>query len=191
MRRALLAAVFTMLVFPAAAAAKDTTYWATVNVCDTTKQPDQIGIRAAMPGTPKGARLSMRFRVQYKAGEDWKDVADADSGWVNVGVAKGPMLEYGWSFTFAKGTKSTLLRGCPSRPRRPPRPVIAPARARTRRAIPPPPARLEIEAGQPLRPTPIIRPQMLLNRRGSFVMIPVTPSFSSRVIRGPSSTVHT
>ena len=111
MRRVLLAALLTLLVFPAAAQAKDTPLWATVNVCDTVKQPDQIGIRAAMPATPKGARLSMRFRVQYKSGEDWKDVADADSGWVNVGPAKGPMVEYGWSFTFAKGTKSTLLRG--------------------------------------------------------------------------------
>ena len=35
-----------------------------------------------MPGTPKGARLSMRFRVQYRDGRgDWKDVEDADSGW--------------------------------------------------------------------------------------------------------------
>ena len=35
-----------------------------------------------MPGTPKGARLSMRFRVQYRTADDgWKDVEDADSGW--------------------------------------------------------------------------------------------------------------
>ena len=52
------------------------TPWATVNVCDTAKQPDTIGIRASMPGTPKGVRLSMRFRVQYKVDEDtWADVA--------------------------------------------------------------------------------------------------------------------
>jgi hypothetical protein len=111
MRRVLLAVVLTCLLFPASAAAKQTAQWATINVCDTVKQPDRVGIRAAMPGTPKGARLSMRFRVQYKAGDDWKDVADADSGWVNVGAARGSMVEYGWSFTFAKSTKSTLLRG--------------------------------------------------------------------------------
>jgi hypothetical protein len=49
--------------------------------------------------------------VQYKAGDEWEDVEDADSGWVNVGVARGTDVEYGWSFTFAKGTRSTLLRG--------------------------------------------------------------------------------
>jgi hypothetical protein len=111
MRRALLAVVVSILVIPAAAHAKQAPVWATVNVCDTAKQPDRIGIRASMPGTPKGARLSMRFRVQYKAGEDWKDVQDADSGWVNVGLARGVPVEYGWSFTFAPSTQDTVLRG--------------------------------------------------------------------------------
>jgi hypothetical protein len=111
MRRALLVAVLALLVFPAAAAAKDTPLWATVNVCDTVKQPDRIGIRASMPGTPKGARLSMRFRVQYRSDHDWEDVEDADSGWVSVGTARGNPVEYGWSFTFASSTESTLLRG--------------------------------------------------------------------------------
>ena len=42
------------------------------------------------PGTPKGARLSMRFRVQYKDGEDtWADVEDADSGWRALGDGQG------------------------------------------------------------------------------------------------------
>jgi hypothetical protein len=112
MRRALLLALLLTLLIPASASARrETPLWATVNVCDTAKQPDRIGIRASMPGTPKGARLSMRFRVQYKAGEDWKDVEDADSGWVNVGVARGSAVEYGWSFTFAASTQSTTLRG--------------------------------------------------------------------------------
>jgi len=113
MRRvALYVAVLTIFVMPASAHARQESLWATVNVCDTAKQPDRIGIRASMPGTPKGARLSMRFRVQYKSGDDWLDVGDdADSGWVNVGTAKGPNLEYGWSFTFASTTKATTLRG--------------------------------------------------------------------------------
>jgi hypothetical protein len=111
MRRVLLAVLMTLLVSPAAAHAKDSPLWATVNVCDTAKQPDRIGIRAAMPGTPKGARLYMRFRVQYRSGDAWKDVEDADSGWVTVGTARGSTVEYGWSFTFAKSKQSTLLRG--------------------------------------------------------------------------------
>ena len=111
MRRVVLVAVLTLLVFPAAAGARDASPWATVNVCDTVKQPDRIGIRASMPGTPKGARLSMRFRVQYRSGDDWKDVDDADSGWVSVGTAKGTAVEYGWSFTFARSSQQTVLRG--------------------------------------------------------------------------------
>jgi opacity protein-like surface antigen len=111
MRRALLAAVLALVVFPAAAAAKDTPLWATVNVCDTAKQPNRLGIRAAMAGTPKGARLYMRFRAQYRSGDDWVDVDDADSGWVSVGTARGTQVQYGWSFTFARNTRSTVLRG--------------------------------------------------------------------------------
>ena len=100
-------------MFPATAAAKDAEPWATVNVCDTAKQPDEIGIRASMPGTPKGARLSMRFRVQYRDGEgEWDDVEDADSGWRTVGVARGVAVESGWSFTFAQpGEDHVVLRG--------------------------------------------------------------------------------
>jgi hypothetical protein len=111
MRRALLVVVLSLLVTATRADARETPVWATVNVCDTAKQPDRIGIRASMPGTPKGARLTMRFRVQYKAGADWKDVEDADSGWVNVGVGRGAPVEYGWSFTFAPSTEATTLRG--------------------------------------------------------------------------------
>ena len=92
MRRVLLAALLALFVFPAAAHARDNSLWATVNICDTAKQPDRIGIRAAMPGTPKGARLYMRFRVQYRSGDVWKDVQDADSGWVNVGTGRGSPL---------------------------------------------------------------------------------------------------
>jgi hypothetical protein len=112
MRFALLVALLAVAVMPASAAAKDTSPWATVNVCDTTKQPDSIGIRASMPGTPRGARLSMRFRVQYRDGRgEWADVDDADSGWRRVGYGKGAAVESGWSFTFARPAKTVLLRG--------------------------------------------------------------------------------
>ena len=114
MLRPALFAVVLVLLFPAGASArkKEPALWATVNVCDTAKQPDAIGIRASMPGTPKGARLSMRFRVQYRAADgSWKDVEDADSGWRVVGSAKGAPVESGWSFNFAKPTKAVTLRG--------------------------------------------------------------------------------
>jgi hypothetical protein len=86
--------------------------WATVNVCDTAKHPDAIGIRASMPGTPKHARLAMRFRVQYRTDSgDWADVAGADSGWRGLGAAGGDPVESGWSFTFAHSANAVTLRG--------------------------------------------------------------------------------
>jgi hypothetical protein len=113
MRRAV-AIVLLTLAFPATAhARRDPLPWATVNVCDSAKQPDAIGIRASMPGSPKGAKLSMRFRVQYRDGTDWKDVDGADSGWVAVGLGnvKGTPVEYGWSFTFQHATDPVTVRG--------------------------------------------------------------------------------
>jgi hypothetical protein len=113
MPRALLAALLVLVLAPATASARqEADSWATVNVCDTAKQPDAVGIRASMPGTPKGARLSMRFRVQYRTADGtWENVADADSGWRNVGTARGLPVEYGWSFAFAKRSSPVTLRG--------------------------------------------------------------------------------
>jgi hypothetical protein len=112
MRIALSLSFVVLALSPAVASAKDTQPWATVNVCDTAKQPDTIGIRASMSGTPRGVRLSMRFRVQYKVDEDtWADVEDADSGWRAIGVARGVPAESGWSFSFAKPAKPVTLRG--------------------------------------------------------------------------------
>ena len=113
MRIALLFALLALALAPAAASAKEPNpLWATVNVCDTAKQPDAIGIRASMPGVPKGARLTMRFRVQYQTEDDkWLDVEGADSGWRVVGSAKGAPVEFGWGFTFARSTTPVTLRG--------------------------------------------------------------------------------
>jgi hypothetical protein len=111
MRLALSAVLLALLLTPSAAAGREPALWATVNVCDTAKQPDSVGIRASMPGVPKGARLMMRFRVQYRTGTEWTDVDGADSGWRTVGYAKGTPAESGWSFTFAHSTKTSVLRG--------------------------------------------------------------------------------
>ena len=112
MRIALPLALLAFLLAPSAALARDTDTWATVNVCDTAKQPDTIGIRASMTGVPKGVRLSMRFRVQYKDAQGlWADVEDADSGWRVLGVAKGVPAESGWSFSFTRPSQPVTLRG--------------------------------------------------------------------------------
>jgi hypothetical protein len=112
MRIALPLVLLACLLVPSVASARDMDTWATVNVCDTAKQPDTIGIRASMSGLPKGAKLSMRFRVQYKAADGtWADVEAADSGWRVLGIAKGVPAESGWSFSFARPSNPVTLRG--------------------------------------------------------------------------------
>jgi hypothetical protein len=95
---------------PAAAAGRD--LWATVNVCDTSAHPDEIGIRASMPGPASGAGLYVRFRVQYQDAADgrWRHVSGADSNWRRVGRGRGRPVESGWSFQLSGG-KPQLLRG--------------------------------------------------------------------------------
>jgi hypothetical protein len=114
--------LFALTAAPASAAGAD--LWATVNVCDTDAHPDEIGIRASMPGG-KGARLLMRFRVQYRDLADgrWKAVRDADSGWRRIGKGRKAQ-ESGWGFEVA-GEGQRILRGVVSyrwkRRGRPPR----------------------------------------------------------------------
>src|SRR5918994_549842 len=97
-------ALWWVLAAPAAAPARTLEadrQWATVNVCDTTKHPNEVGVRASMPGTPRGTTRSMRFRVQWRDGDRWRYVAGADSGWRRVQRAEGLAIESGWSFEFA------------------------------------------------------------------------------------------
>src|SRR3954465_7147749 len=111
MRIVVVAVAIIALLEPSVAAAKDAGPWATVNVCDTAKRPDAIGIRASMPGVLKGARMAMRFRVQFKTEDGWQDVKGAASRWQPVGTARGLATESGWSFTFAHPSSPVTLRG--------------------------------------------------------------------------------
>ena len=90
--------------------------WATVNVCDTARWPDTIGIRGSMPGSKdrRGA-MWMRFQVQFLAAGDgkWHNVpAGGDSGFVYVGPARFKAGQAGRSFRISprKGER-VLLRG--------------------------------------------------------------------------------
>ena len=76
--------------------------WATVNVCDTTERPNQMGIRGGMPGLGRHTSMYMRFRVQYRdpAGR-WRLVRrGADSGWRRIAAARGGEHDAGWTFEF-------------------------------------------------------------------------------------------
>lgn len=105
----ILALIMGLAAAPARGA--DADLWATVNVCDTAEHPDEIGIRASMPGGKARTRLLMRFRVQYRDLTDgrWRAVQDADSGWRRIGRGRRAR-EYGWSFVVA-GEGTRILRG--------------------------------------------------------------------------------
>jgi hypothetical protein len=86
-------ALALIVAAPASAKKPKAPLWATVNVCDTAKHPDAIGIRASMPGVPrKKARMYMRFRVQWRDPADdlWHNIigAGGDSGFVRIGRGK-------------------------------------------------------------------------------------------------------
>jgi hypothetical protein len=105
---ALAAAGLAVLAADAGAAAAPTVdksplLWATVNICDTTKHPDTIGIRASMPGSGKATeKMYMRFQVQYfrASTQKWAPTdATVDSGFQSVGSAKFRRRESGWNFS--------------------------------------------------------------------------------------------
>ena len=93
------------------AVAGDADLWATVNVCDTTAHPDEIGIRGSMPGGTKRTKLQMRVRAQYRdlSTGRWRYVRDADSGWRTAGRGR-VTRESGYSFEVA-GEGTRILRG--------------------------------------------------------------------------------
>ena len=53
--------------------------WATVNICDTERYPNMLGVRASMPGNGTRQTMWMRFRATYfdRATETWRDVSRA------------------------------------------------------------------------------------------------------------------
>lgn len=89
--------------------------WATVNVCDTARSPNTIGVRGSMPGAADGReRMFMRFRVQYFSPRDgaWHRIRKgADSGFVRVGLARYESRQSGRSFRIVPRGESILLRG--------------------------------------------------------------------------------
>lgn len=120
-RRAKIITLFVLLVAPisaghAASASDDRReVWATVNVCDTPRFPNTIGVRASMPGSRSGAEVRwMRFVVDYHSerAKRWHRLADGgDSGWLRVGKGRGPR-QFGRSLRIEPtGDQRVLLRG--------------------------------------------------------------------------------
>lgn len=120
MGRLIPAAVAAALAFavavPAAAAPRPRDLWATVNVCDTEAHPNQLGVRARMPGNGTRQTMYMRFRVHYFSEQEgiWHNVGGTGiSRWIRLGSARIRHREAGYTFSFdppAAGTRF-ILRG--------------------------------------------------------------------------------
>ena len=114
MRIAVLAAL-ALVAAPVAHAKKPKDLWATVNVCDTKKSPNDMGVRARMPGDGTHRRMYMRFTAQYRtASGKWKVVNGLGrSPWLYAGSALFRNQELGYTFSFDKPEpgSSFLMRG--------------------------------------------------------------------------------
>jgi len=91
--RRLAVLVSLLATAPAAHAAdfqKSPLLWATVNVCDTERYANTIGVRASMQGSRRrGETMWMRFRLQYMDLDDnsWHNFSSTegtDSGYIRV-----------------------------------------------------------------------------------------------------------
>jgi hypothetical protein len=90
--------------------------WATVNICDTVAHPDQMGVRASMPGNGTRERMWMRFHAQFynSQSKKWFDVKGGVSGWQAVGSARVKVQQAGFTFMFNPpdpGQPAYVLRG--------------------------------------------------------------------------------
>jgi hypothetical protein len=87
--------------------------WATVNICDTDKYPDTIGVAGSMPMIKKANRLYMRFRIQYRdeVTKTFKQIPgdEADSDWEIVDPGKGKARQAGHDFTLAAPKKGSYI----------------------------------------------------------------------------------
>jgi hypothetical protein len=87
-----------------ARAADNPGLWATVNICDTARLPDSMGIRASMPGNGADQRMWMRFTAEYwsRGRQGWTAVSGLGvSPWVYAGSAQYARRQAGWTFAFS------------------------------------------------------------------------------------------
>jgi hypothetical protein len=108
-----LTALIALVAAPAAHAKRVKNLWATVNVCDTKKSPDDMGVRARAPGDGTHAQIYMRFTAQYDSGGKWRPVNDGRSSWLRAGTSLRRYQEIGYTFPIHKPKAGTgyVLRG--------------------------------------------------------------------------------
>jgi hypothetical protein len=76
--------------------------WATVNACNTKRQPQTIGVRAQMPALGFAARMRLTVAVQYfGASGRWQFVTGPNATYTaNLGVVSDGLEQAGSGFTF-------------------------------------------------------------------------------------------
>jgi hypothetical protein len=82
--------------------------WATVNVCNTRRYPNTIGIRGQMPTLGFTAQLRMRFAVEYWTGKAFTPIRGLETA-VTLNPAATGLQQGGVMFTFGRHAGS--LRG--------------------------------------------------------------------------------
>lgn len=90
--------------------------WATVNLCDTKRFPNTMGVRVAMGATDHRDSIYARIRVQFQpAGSHrFRDLRKAgDSGWLKLGKGNFVQRQGGFRFVFNAPPKGErfVLRG--------------------------------------------------------------------------------
>ena len=91
-------------------------FWATVNICDTTKSPNSLGVRASVPGNGSRQRIYARYTAQWWSGVDQEWLTVGGSGvtdWVGLGTAEMTTRQAGWTFRFVEPPAGTtyVMRG--------------------------------------------------------------------------------
>jgi hypothetical protein len=91
------------------AAERSRSLWATVNICDTARHPDTIGVRGQMPGLGFPADLSMGVQIDYWSFRKNKFVTDPGvTKKVTLGSASDRLVQGGANFRF---TPPVVLSG--------------------------------------------------------------------------------
>ncbi len=96
----------------ASASAATSEPWATVNICDTEKTPNGLGVRASMPGNGREQLMFMRFIAQYwsPSRAEWITVpGGGTSRWVYAGSARFAARQTGWTFFFDQPPAGTTF----------------------------------------------------------------------------------
>jgi hypothetical protein len=91
-------------------------FWATVNICDTQKSPNALGVRTSVPGNGSKQRIFARYSAQWwsAAKQQWLDVGGSGvTKWIFVGNANMSSRQAGWTFHFVQPPegKTYVMRG--------------------------------------------------------------------------------